>query len=50
MRCAGPTRLDPALQWYGLVAPACTPREIVVNLHGAVVRVLQDRDAGLKPE
>jgi tripartite-type tricarboxylate transporter receptor subunit TctC len=31
-----------ALQWYGLLAPAGTPREIVNKLHGAVVQVLKD--------
>jgi tripartite-type tricarboxylate transporter receptor subunit TctC len=31
-----------ALQWYGMLAPAGTPREIVTKLHGAVVQVLKD--------
>jgi tripartite-type tricarboxylate transporter receptor subunit TctC len=31
-----------AVQWYGLVAPAGTPREIVMKLHAAVVRALND--------
>ena len=31
-----------AAQWYGLVAPAGTPREIITRLHGGVVRALQD--------
>ena len=31
-----------ALQWFGLVAPAGTPREIVAKLHEAVVKALQD--------
>jgi len=31
-----------ALQWFGLVAPAGTPREIVAKLHDAVVKALQD--------
>jgi tripartite-type tricarboxylate transporter receptor subunit TctC len=31
-----------AVQWYGLVAPAKTPADIVARLHGAVVKVLQD--------
>lgn len=31
-----------ALQWYGLLAPTGTPREIVTKLHGAVVQVLKD--------
>lgn len=35
-----------ALQWFGLVAPAGTPPEIVAKLHAAVVRALAD--PGLK--
>jgi len=31
-----------AVQWFGLLAPAGTPREIVTKLHGAVVQALQD--------
>jgi tripartite-type tricarboxylate transporter receptor subunit TctC len=31
-----------AVQWYGLMAPAGTPREIVSKLHKAVVGSLQD--------
>jgi tripartite-type tricarboxylate transporter receptor subunit TctC len=31
-----------AVQWYGLVAPAGTPREIVSKLHKAVVTALND--------
>jgi len=31
-----------AVQWYGLVAPAGTPRAIVSKLHAAVVQVLND--------
>jgi tripartite-type tricarboxylate transporter receptor subunit TctC len=31
-----------AVQWYGVLAPAGTPREIVNKLHEAVVRVLHD--------
>ena len=31
-----------AVQWYGLMAPAGTPREIVSKLHKAVVAALQD--------
>jgi tripartite-type tricarboxylate transporter receptor subunit TctC len=30
------------VQWYGLVAPAGTPPQIVKQLHAAVVRVLND--------
>ena len=31
-----------AVQWYGLLAPAGTPREIIVRLHGGMVRLLQE--------
>jgi tripartite-type tricarboxylate transporter receptor subunit TctC len=31
-----------AVQWFGLLAPAGTPRDIVAKLHGAVVQALQD--------
>jgi tripartite-type tricarboxylate transporter receptor subunit TctC len=30
-----------AVQWFGLLAPSATPREIVGRLHGETVRVLQ---------
>jgi tripartite-type tricarboxylate transporter receptor subunit TctC len=30
------------VQWYGLLAPAATPREIVTRLHAGTVRALQD--------
>jgi len=33
-----------AVQWYGLLAPAGTPREIVTKLHAGVVRALQNPD------
>jgi tripartite-type tricarboxylate transporter receptor subunit TctC len=32
-----------AVQWYGLMAPAGTPREIVAKLHKGVVFALQDK-------
>jgi len=31
-----------ALQWYGMLAPTGTPREIVTKLNGAVIQVLKD--------
>ncbi len=31
-----------AVQWFGLLAPAGTPREVVMRLHGAVLQALQD--------
>jgi tripartite-type tricarboxylate transporter receptor subunit TctC len=30
-----------AVQWFGVLAPAGTPREIVVRLHGEIVRLLR---------
>ncbi len=31
-----------AVQWYGVLAPAATPRDIITKLHTGVVRVLQN--------
>ena len=31
-----------AVQWFGLLAPAGTPREVVTRLHGAMVQSLND--------
>ncbi len=31
-----------AVQWYGVLAPAATPRDIIVKLHTGVVRALQN--------
>ena len=31
-----------AVQWYGLLAPAATPRDVVGILHATVVKVLQE--------
>jgi len=33
-----------SVQWYGVLAPAQTPREIVARLHGEVTRILQAPD------
>ncbi|MBI4193623.1 MAG: tripartite tricarboxylate transporter substrate binding protein [Betaproteobacteria bacterium] len=33
-----------AVQWFGVLAPAGTPRDIVGKMHATVVRVLQDSD------
>ncbi|OGA53422.1 MAG: hypothetical protein A3F74_05810 [Betaproteobacteria bacterium RIFCSPLOWO2_12_FULL_62_58] len=33
-----------AVQWFGVLAPAGTPRDIVTKLHSNVVRVLQNAD------
>jgi tripartite-type tricarboxylate transporter receptor subunit TctC len=30
------------VQWFGVLAPAHTPRDIVAKLHAAIVRTLQD--------
>jgi tripartite-type tricarboxylate transporter receptor subunit TctC len=32
------------VQWYGLLAPAGTSRDIVTKLHAGVVRALQNPD------
>jgi tripartite-type tricarboxylate transporter receptor subunit TctC len=33
-----------SVQWYGLLAPANTPRDIVNRLHGEMVKILQQPD------
>jgi len=33
-----------AVQWFGVLAPAATPRAIVMRLHGEIVRTLQAGD------
>ena len=33
-----------AVQWFALLAPAGTPREVVMRLHGDVARVVQDEN------
>jgi tripartite-type tricarboxylate transporter receptor subunit TctC len=33
-------------QWYGVLAPAGTPREIVTRLHDAIARALRDAEVG----
>jgi tripartite-type tricarboxylate transporter receptor subunit TctC len=33
-----------AVQWFGILAPAATPREIVGRLHRELVQVMQDED------
>ena len=33
-----------AVQWYGLLAPAGTARDIIIKLHAAMVRALHDPD------
>jgi tripartite-type tricarboxylate transporter receptor subunit TctC len=33
-----------SLQWYGMLAPANTPREIVTRLHGDMTAILQQPD------
>lgn len=33
-----------AVQWFGVLAPAGTPREIVTRVHGEIVRVLRGAD------
>ena len=33
-----------APQWFGVLAPAATPREIIAKLHDGIVRALQDAE------
>ena len=33
-----------SVQWYGVLAPAKTPKEIITRLHGEITRVLQQPD------
>ena len=33
-----------ASSWYGIVAPAGTPREVIARLHGALAKALSDKD------
>jgi len=33
-----------AVQWYGVLAPAGTPRDIISKLHAQIVRALQSAD------
>ena len=33
-----------AVQWFGVLAPAGTPREIISRVHGEIVRLLQVAD------
>ena len=30
------------VQWFGVLAPAHTPRDIIARLHAGIVRVVQD--------
>jgi tripartite-type tricarboxylate transporter receptor subunit TctC len=34
-----------ATQWFGILAPAGTPRDIIARLHGDLLRVLKDPEA-----
>ena len=33
-----------SVQWYGLLAPAQTPKDIVIRLHAEMTRILQQPD------
>lgn len=33
-----------ALQWFGILVPAGTPKEIVARMHGEAVKVIQQPD------
>ena len=43
-RCGGGRSGYEASQWYGVLAPVQTPKEIVARLNGEVVRILQAPD------
>ncbi|HTO46877.1 MAG TPA: tripartite tricarboxylate transporter substrate binding protein [Burkholderiales bacterium] len=45
---AGFPQFSDAIEWYGVVAPAATPREIVVKLNAAVVRALKDPEVAAR--
>jgi tripartite-type tricarboxylate transporter receptor subunit TctC len=45
---AGFPQFSDAIEWYGVVAPAATPREVVVKLNGAVVRALKDPEVSAR--
>ena len=32
------------VNWFGLVAPAATPREVITRLHGEIVKILRMPD------
>jgi tripartite-type tricarboxylate transporter receptor subunit TctC len=33
-----------AVQWFGVLAPAATPRDIIIKIHGATARAVNDPD------
>ena len=39
-----------AVQWYSLVAPAATPRDIIMKVHAAMLRGLQDPGVQQAPQ
>jgi tripartite-type tricarboxylate transporter receptor subunit TctC len=45
---AGFPQFSDAIEWYGVVAPAATPRETVAKLNAAVVRALKDPDVAAR--
>ena len=45
---AGYPQFSEAIEWYGVVAPAATPRETLVKLNAAVVRALRDPDVSAR--
>src|SRR5512134_2544363 len=45
---AGYSQFSDAIEWYGVVAPAATPRETIAKLNAAVVRALKDPDVAAR--
>jgi tripartite-type tricarboxylate transporter receptor subunit TctC len=45
---AGYPQFGDTIEWYGVVAPAATPRDTVAKLNAAVVRALKDPDVAAR--
>jgi tripartite-type tricarboxylate transporter receptor subunit TctC len=45
---AGYPQFSDAIEWYGVVAPAATPRETIAKLNAAVVRALRDPEVSAR--
>jgi tripartite-type tricarboxylate transporter receptor subunit TctC len=45
---AGYPQFSDTIEWYGVVAPAATPRETIAKLNAAVVRALKDPDVSAR--
>jgi tripartite-type tricarboxylate transporter receptor subunit TctC len=45
---AGYPQFSDTIEWYGVVAPAATPRDTIAKLNAAVVRALKDPDVAVR--